>query len=488
MIYTVKEYLDLLYENELISYCDVKEELLGKKIETLNYNSKENLNNGIFIGKGVNFKPEYLEEALSKQATLIVRLDKLNIKGKEKSIKGKEVIVNNIERAMAIISNKFFNFEAINLNIIAVTGTKGKSTTVLYIKEILDTFLKTKESGVISGIKNYFGEEIVMNRLTTPISLDVYKYLKKSSEHNLEYVTMEVSSQGLKYDRVAGISFEVGCFSNFGEDHIGDVEHEDIEDYLNSKKKLFEFSKKAVINFDIPEKAELIEYAMEQDINEEIITYGCNPEADVYGFEIKNKGEGQSFKVKENGKVEEVYLSMRGSFNISNALCAIAACRSQGIPFYVIKDALSKVKVKGRMEHFYNKDGWLIIDDYAHNEISFKALFDFVKNDYPEKRIISIIGGTADRAFLRRTPMGQIVGRCSDFCFVTEDINGAEPFEDVIKDIVGGIESVNGEYRVIQDRVEAFFEAMKIMDENSVLLLCVDYADVEKMIREYDIN
>ena len=163
------------------------------------------------------------------------------------------IIVSDIRKAMILIADLYYNKVWENLTVIGITGTKGKSTTTYFLKYIIDEYMKDigrPESAVISGIDNYDGIIKEESHLTTPEAMDLYKHFDNAVSSGIKFLSMEVSSQALKYDRVSEIVFDVGCFLNIGEDHISDIEHPDFEDYLAAKMKLFDKCRCACINME----------------------------------------------------------------------------------------------------------------------------------------------------------------------------------------------------------------------------------------------
>ncbi|MGL4484958.1 MAG: Mur ligase family protein, partial [Anaerovoracaceae bacterium] len=218
-------------------------------IQYISYDSNDIKKNTLFICKGAHFKEEYLIAAIEKGAVAYVSEEKY-----DSDIP--YLIVDDVRKAMVELTKDFYGNLWKDLLLFGITGTKGKSTTAYYMKSILDSFLKdnnakidrksqqaekgtiSDKSAIISSIDTFDGVEEFESHLTTPEFLQLNKHFKNAVDAGIKYLTMEVSSQALKYDRVPGIIFDVAAFLNMGEDHISDIEHSSMEDYKNSKKLL----------------------------------------------------------------------------------------------------------------------------------------------------------------------------------------------------------------------------------------------------------
>ncbi len=466
--YTLKDYLKMLGDERLIISADLPKTTLETEVTSVEYNSSKVEMGGIFFAKGRNFKKEYAQDSIKRGALVIIAEENFDVPNSHR------IIVSDVEKAMALCGNMFYKRPWEHLDMIGITGTKGKSTVTYFVKQILEEWHNGSKQGHLSGISNYYGIEEVKSNLTTPISLDLFNYLDIAARSGLKQLVMEVSSQGIKYNRVAGVIYNIGCFLNLGLDHISPVEHPDVEDYLESKLKLMENSKCSIVNADSKEASRAIKAAESSGVNKKIITFSLkNKEAGIYGYDIRPTKDGYVFFVNTVGRRKLRFeIGLKGEFNISNALCAIAISEELGIHPKYIAAGLKKTRVPGRMEIKRNlTNDKIVIVDFAHNEMSFDALFDFVKKEYPNRELSVVFGCVGDKAEVRRFLVGKVVGRAADKCYITEHKSGREVPEKIFEEVAEGVKSVGGTYKIIFNNNEAIDTAYMSMDEGGVLLV-----------------
>ncbi len=352
--------------------------------------------------------------------------------------------------ALAYLSAEWFGNPARDMVMIGLTGTKGKTTTAHMIKKVLEE--AGQRVGMIGTLGAYIGEEKLPTKNTTPESYELHSLFAQMKEKGCSHVVMEVSSQGLKQKRTAGITYDYGAFLNLSVDHIADGEHADFEEYKACKKLLFEQTKQEIVNLD-------------NDYSEEFLAVAKNPftvsakqEANIFARNIQNIWTedilGVSFDI--DGKLQgNVAVSMPGVFNVENALVAVAIAHLCGIPQETTAAAMKKVSVKGRTQliretaHFAT-----FLIDYAHNELSMESLLHMLKA-YEPKRLICLFGGGGNKPKQRRYDMGKVAGKYADLSILTMDNPRFEEVSSINNDIICGLDVYNGKYEIIEDRKEA---------------------------------
>jgi len=388
--------------------------------------------------------------------------------------------VANCRRALALISAAWFGYPADTLKMVGITGTKGKTTTACMIRSILQQ--AGKKADLVGTIEITVGGESTPATHTTPESYVLQEFLSKMVAAGTEYCVMEVSSQGLKMDRVAGINYDVAVFTNLEPDHIAPGEHPDFADYLYCKSLLFTQSKVGIGNVDSEHFEEMFKNA-----TCETITYGCDAEADYRAENIELSNEagsvGIAFDVDVNRK-EKIHtvVGIPGTFNVYNALSAFTACRVLGLSDESILAALKTVKVRGRVEPVEVSDKFSVMLDYAHNGMSLRSLLSTLR-EYKPGRLVCMFGCGGNRAKDRRYDMGEVSASLADVTVITSDNPRFEEPEDIINDIITGVKRVNGTYVSIIDRREAIKYCLANAKEGDLIVIAgkghEDYQEIK---------
>ena len=404
---------------------------------------------------------QYVENAIENGAVAIMIQEGCNLKEMKIPDDVTVVMAKDTREGLAIISDNFYD----KFKLIGVTGTKGKTTTTFMIKEILEK--AGKKVGLIGTIAIYInGKKIKDSDRTTPESLELQQIFDQMVKEGVEVVVMEVSSQSLKLNRVEGCNFDIVLFTNFSEDHISPKEHPDMQDYFESKLKLFKMCKTGIVNTDDLYGAKIPRLFPESNIT----TYGIDNYAKVLAKDITITNSYVDFKVKIKDKNERVKTGIPGRFSVYNSLAAICVAQKFEIDPEKVKEALAEVRVPGRSELVDNKREIPIMIDYAHSPESLENILQATKS-YTRGKVIAVFGCGGDRDSGKRPIMGEISGRIADFTFITSDNPRTEDPEKIVKQIEEGIKKTNGKYEVIVDRVEAIKEAIKMATKRDIIIL-----------------
>ncbi len=408
---------------------------------------------------------QYIENAIQNGATAIIIEEGCDLK----SIKIPENITviqaTNTREALAICSANFYENPSQRFKLIGVTGTKGKTTTTFMIKEILEK--AGKKVGLIGTIATYInGKKIKDSDRTTPESLELQQIFAQMVKEGVEVVVMEVSSQSLKLHRVDGCAFDIVLFTNFSEDHISPNEHPDMNDYFNSKLKLFKMCKTGIVNVDDLHGAKIPNLFPDNNIT----TYGIDNFANVLAKDITITNSYVDFRVKITDKNERVKTCIPGRFSVYNSLAAICVAQKFGISPESVKQALEEVRVPGRSELVDNKLEIPIMIDYAHSPESLQSILQAVKS-YTRGKVISVFGCGGDRDTSKRAIMGEISGKIADYTFITSDNPRTEDPQKIVNQIEEGIKKTKGKYIVIVDRIESIKEAIKMATKRDIVVL-----------------
>ncbi|MBR3988827.1 MAG: UDP-N-acetylmuramoyl-L-alanyl-D-glutamate--2,6-diaminopimelate ligase [Clostridia bacterium] len=445
------------------------------EIEDIIYDSRKAIKGTAFVClKGFNTDGhKYAQDAIEKGVSALIVSDEVKTDADITIIK-----VENTRSALAQMSTELFGNPAKELTTIAITGTKGKTTTVAMIRSILECAgIKT---GTIGTLGIVIGDKIYKTANTTPESYEIQQAMRKMVKKGCTAMVIEASSLGLKNHRTDCINFDYGIFTNFSHDHIGESEHPDMQDYLESKAILFKNCKKGIINIDDEATAELL-----KDSVCDVVTYGFNENADFCASNDKLLARqgfiGVHFDVK--GKKElSADVAIPGRFSVYNALAATALCSSMGIRDEYILKGLETVKVKGRVEVYPVKSNYTLLIDYAHNAVSMENVLTTLR-EYKPHRLITMFGAGGNRPKARRYEMGEVSGRLSDLSVITEDNSRFEDVNDIIADIKVGIDKTDGKYVIVPNRVDAIRYCIENAQPGDIIVLAgkghEDYQEIK---------
>lgn len=418
---------------------------------------------------------KYIEQIADKASVIVVLQGENNYEAN-----GSAAVIEtpNTRLALALMSAAFYGNPDKKLFTIGITGTKGKTTTTYMVKNVLEACgIKT---GLIGTIETIIGDECIPAHNTTPESIEIHKSFARMAEAGCKAVVMEVSSQGLKLDRTAGIMFDIGVFTNLEPDHIGPNEHESFEEYLECKAKLFKQCRVGIVNADDKHTARIVEGARCK-----IESYGISDKADIRAESINLLHEpgkiGLTYDCRGlvNMKVE---LNLPGKFSVYNSLCAIAVTRHFNVSEEALKETLKNVKVKGRIELVKVSDEFTLMIDYAHNAMSLESILTTLK-EYNPHRLVCLFGCGGNRSRERRFEMGEVSGRLADLTIITSDNPRFEEPEAIIEDIRTGISKTSGKHVDIIDRKEAIKYAIANGEPGDIIVLAgkghEDYQEIK---------
>jgi len=369
--------------------------------------------------------------------------------------------VESSRKALAIASSNYYGNPSSKLKMIGITGTNGKTTSTFMIKSILEE--AGYKVGVIGTIANYIGNTKIPAHRTTPESIELHKLFKDMVDAGVDYCVMEVSSHSLSLDRVYGVKFNQGIFTNLTQDHLDF--HKTFENYYEAKLILFKNSLNTIVNID-----DLYGKKVFEDIEGSKTTFSTIEKSDVMASDITMHARGVQFNLITKMEKSTVDMGMPGMYNVYNALGCAAACLKEGISLEVIKAGLGKVSVPGRCEIVtknYNL-GYEIIVDYAHTPDGLDNILKTAR-EFTKGKLISVFGCGGDRDKTKRPIMGKIGSELSDIAVITSDNPRTEDPMTIIEDVIRDIEKDN--YLVVENRREAIKKAMEIAQKEDVIVV-----------------
>lgn len=377
------------------------------------------------------------------------------------------VVTEDTRTALAELSAAFFDYPAKKLYMIGITGTKGKTTTAYLTASILRE--AGHKTGLIGTISVFDGSMELPAIHTTPEAYEVQQYLARMVANGCDSCVMEVSSQGLKMQRVLGTHYDIGMFLNIEPDHIGPGEHASFAEYLFCKSRLMQQCEIGIVNRDDPHTERIL-----QGHTCEVETFSVRHSADSMAedihFSMDNGKLVGSFTLCRDGTRIPVQMQLAGLFNVYNALAAVTAALHLKVTWEAVKRALFAAQIPGRCENISHSDQYVLLLDYAHNEMSLKNLLETLREFRPE-RLIVIFGCGGNRSRQRRQRMGETAGHLADFSILTSDNPRWEDPERILDDIEAGIKGTDGAYVRITDRREAVRYAVAQAREGDIIVL-----------------
>ena len=375
------------------------------------------------------------------------------------------VRVADSRRALAVVGANFFGHPAKDMTMVGITGTNGKTSSTYLLKAILEQAAGARV-GLIGTNQNMIGQEALPTERTTPESFEVQRLFARMRDAGCTHVVMEVSSHALSLDRVYGVNYKVGVFTNLTQDHLDF--HGTMENYCDAKSILFQNCGTGVVNADDPWTPSLT-----KDATCRLFTYAEKAKADLRAEDVSLGPDHVAFTAVTNDQRVPVRVNIPGAFMVYNTLDVLGAALALGISLEESAAVLAKVPhVKGRVEVVPTpgKD-YTVLIDYAHSPDGLKNVLSSVRG-FAKGRTVALFGCGGDRDRTKRPKMGRTAAENADFLVVTTDNPRTEDPEAIIADILPGLEGTDTPYVVVTDRVEAIHWALDHGEKGDVIVLC----------------
>ena len=395
-----------------------------------------------------------------------------------------QIITENGREQIAGAARAFYGFPDKKLKIVGVTGTNGKTTTTY----MLDSIFKSdgKQTGTIGTLGISYGGNFIAPELTTPDPVFLFSVLADMVEAGVEYVFMEVSAHALYYNKISGLTFEAGIFTNCTQDHLDFFGN--MKNYADCKKLLFKNGrcKKCVINSDDALGVEILSTV------KNAVTYGLQNPADVFAVDVRESLDGTTFVLNLQDELYEIKLCLTAIHNVYNAMAAAACAKILGIKISGIAKGLFELKkVSGRLERVARYNGADIFVDFAHTpdglEKSLQSLKKLCKG-----KLYCLFGCGGNRDKSKRPIMGKVVATYADFCIITSDNPRYEDPYDIISEIENGVKEKRKKYVTVSEREIATEYAIRLLEMGDILLVAgkggEQYQEIMGIKHSYDDN
>jgi UDP-N-acetylmuramoyl-L-alanyl-D-glutamate--2,6-diaminopimelate ligase len=456
-----------------------KDEIFDMDIAGIAYDSRQVKDNYLFVAiRGEKFDGHaFIQDAMKKGAITIAA---------EKEFGDAEngyILVKNSRKALACIANNFYESPSEELILTGVTGTNGKTTTTYILKSILESW--GKGVGLIGTIHYMIKDKLYPAPHTTPESLEFQGLLREMLLSRCTHAVAEISSHALAQYRVDKAVFRTAVFTNLTRDHLDF--HKTIEDYFRAKERLFtellDRSGTAIINIDDRYGKRLASQLRTLSPGLTIVTCGLENGADIVAHNIQVSSRGIRFTISFRDSRYEVSSPLLGLPNVYNIMSAAAAALSLGVPWQIILQGIRETgTVTGRFQKVDAGQGFLCIIDYAHTEDALERLIltakklialphpSVKKGGFQEKpRIITVFGCGGDRDKGKRSKMGEVSTKLSDFVVITSDNPRSEDPSEIIKHIEEG--TVQKNYLIESDRRKAIQKAVYLAEDGDIVLV-----------------
>ena len=404
---------------------------------------------------------DYIRTAVEKGAAAIMYQDAAKVTDVPEGVA--LVQVESSRYALAIVSANFYDNPSRKLTLVGITGTNGKTTTVTLLYRMFTSL--GYSCGLLSTIANYVGSRGSEAVNTTSDPLTINSLLNEMVNEGCEYCFMEVSSIGVEQDRVAGLHFKAGIFSNLTHDHLD--YHKTFAEYLRCKKLFFDtLPKDAYAITNIDDRNGMV---MTQNTKAKLVTYSLRSIADHSCRVVEQSFEGMLLRI--DGK--EVWTGLIGQHNAYNLLALYTTATTLGADPEETLVAISALKpAPGRLENIRGPKGTSVIIDYAHTPDALENVLGTLRDIAPGHELICVFGCGGDRDKTKRPEMAQVAQKLADKIIVTSDNSRTERTADIMADIKAGMD-ISGKAKslFIEDREQAIRTAVMIASEGATILL-----------------
>ena len=405
----------------------------------------------------------FILEAVEKGAPAVITSADLDIP------RATVIRVTDPRAALADAAAVFYGHPSLQLQTAGVTGTNGKTTVTFLLKHLLD--VAERPCGLIGTVRYIVGPRELPAARTTPESDDVQRLLREMRDVNCRAAVMEVSSHALHQDRVRGVEFDAAVFTNLTQDHLD--YHGTMDAYFAAKQQLFahlaaQTHKRgaAVVNIDDRYGRRLLD---EMDPRVTTVTFGQSSNAMFRAADLRTDLHGTQFTLQAGGKSYLVRLPLIGTFNVYNALAALASMHALGHDVRKSVDALKNApQVPGRLEMVPGPKSFRVFVDYAHTPDALENVLRTLRSLEPS-RVITVFGCGGDRDKAKRGPMGRAAEELSDWCIVTSDNPRSEDPEAICSQITSALRGQNHE--TVTDRRAAIRRAVALAGEGDIVLV-----------------
>ena len=452
--------IEIVIEKVLRNIAQPNSAILGEKVSGITSNSKEVQPNFVFVAiQGVNVDGnQFIEEALNKEAVCIIT-DSNDIEETDRIIK-----VKNARKALTCLASNYYGNPEKHIKTIGITGTNGKTSTTLILKDILEAdgkkVIQVGTLGVIPDITN------LNLSLTTPDSISLFQILHHAVKEEFDYAVLEVSSHALSQNRVDSIAFDAVGFTNLSLDHLD--YHKSLENYFNDKKKLFNLIK------DGNNPLVLSDSSYGEDIckdypNSKKISLK-NDQADYFCTAFSVNQDGITGTMVSDSFSLEINSELKGRYNLENIVLASSIALELGVQPSIVEKGINNCNyISGRHENI-SKPGFPdIIVDYGHTPDAYVNILSSLKEIYPNKKIKVLFGAGGNRDQSKRTEMAKAVEQFATECYVVPDNPRFENINDINNDVVKGFSK--DIYTVFDDREKGLLIALEHLDTDDILVI-----------------